>query len=77
MRCETCGGTGTTRRARDAGFDIGLRETGNTKTGNHAAPPVAPCYDCGGTGIAHCCDGICEQPDADTSTSSSRHRASR
>ena len=21
-----------------------------------------PCQECGGTGIAHCCDGICEQP---------------
>jgi hypothetical protein len=21
-----------------------------------------PCPDCGGQGIAHCCDGICEQP---------------
>jgi hypothetical protein len=24
---------------------------------------MIPCPDCGGTGIAHCCDGICEQPD--------------
>jgi len=23
---------------------------------------LIPCPDCGGTGIAHCCDGICEQP---------------
>lgn len=25
----------------------------------------APCDDCGGTGIAHCCDGLQEQPNAD------------
>jgi hypothetical protein len=24
---------------------------------------MIPCPDCGGQGIAHCCDGICEQPD--------------
>jgi hypothetical protein len=24
---------------------------------------LIPCPDCGGQGIAHCCDGICEQPD--------------
>jgi hypothetical protein len=26
---------------------------------------VIPCPECGGQGIAHCCDGICEQPDID------------
>jgi hypothetical protein len=25
-------------------------------------PVLVPCPDCAGTGIAHCCDGICEQP---------------
>lgn len=24
----------------------------------------APCDDCGGTGIANCCEGLQEQPDA-------------
>jgi hypothetical protein len=24
---------------------------------------LIPCPDCGGHGIAHCCDGICEQPE--------------
>jgi hypothetical protein len=24
-----------------------------------------PCQDCGGQGIAHCCDGICEQPNVE------------
>jgi hypothetical protein len=23
---------------------------------------MIPCPDCGGQGVAHCCDGICEQP---------------
>jgi len=25
---------------------------------------MIPCPDCGGQGIGHCCDGICEQPDS-------------
>jgi hypothetical protein len=24
---------------------------------------MIPCPDCGGTGVAHCCDGICAQPE--------------
>ena len=24
---------------------------------------MIPCPECGGQGIGHCCDGICEQPD--------------
>lgn len=26
---------------------------------------IVPCPDCGGSGIGHCCDGICEQPAGD------------
>jgi hypothetical protein len=32
------------------------------------ADPAAeylPCPDCGGQAIAHCCDGLCEQPEPD------------
>lgn len=28
-----------------------------------AVDDMVPCPDCGGQGIAHCCDGICEQPE--------------
>jgi hypothetical protein len=24
-----------------------------------------PCPECGGQAIAHCCEGLCEQPDSD------------
>jgi hypothetical protein len=24
-----------------------------------------PCPDCGGQGVAHCCEGLCERPEAD------------
>jgi hypothetical protein len=29
------------------------------------ADDLIPCPECGGQGIAHCCDGICEQPELD------------
>ena len=28
------------------------------------AADFIPCPDCGGQAIAHCCEGLCEQPDA-------------
>jgi hypothetical protein len=58
MLCQTCrwtGRPGFVRAPRD------IRED-----------PLAimPCPDCGGQGIAHCCDGICEQPIFDASNTS-------
>jgi hypothetical protein len=50
MLCETCRWTGR------PGF---VRAPGNNQEGPCA---MIPCPDCGGQGIAHCCDGICEQP---------------
>jgi len=35
---------------------------------------MVPCPDCGGQGIGHCCDGICEQPDLGTQQSSAAPR---
>jgi hypothetical protein len=26
-------------------------------------PEFIPCPECGGQAIAHCCEGLCEQPD--------------
>jgi hypothetical protein len=52
MLCETCRWTerpGFVRAQRQSGSDS--RET------------MIPCPDCGGQGVAHCCDGICEQPE--------------
>jgi hypothetical protein len=49
--CETCRWTerpGFVRVLRDAQQVVGCE--------------LIPCSDCGGQGIAHCCDGICEQP---------------
>ena len=54
MLCETCrltGRPGFVRMARRAD--------------DPADEPMVPCPDCGGSGIAHCCDGICEQPPND------------
>lgn len=57
MLCESCRWSGRPGfvRARDrAGADDCVDERRG----------LIPCPECGGTGIAHCCDGICEQPHA-------------
>jgi hypothetical protein len=51
MRCETCQGEGSVSIGRDG------------KIGPWWLPDaekVVPCPDCGGCGIAHCCDGLVE-----------------
>jgi len=64
MLCDTCryserpGFVRVRRRARGIG-QAGLDE-------------MIPCPDCGGQGIGHCCDGICEQPDIDRPREHSR-----
>jgi len=56
MLCETCrysGRVGFVRAFGPASADERIDEAA-----------LVPCPDCGGSGIAHCCDGICEQPNA-------------
>jgi len=55
MLCETC------RYSGRVGF---VRAGGHTSTNDRVDEQLIPCPDCGGSGIAHCCDGICEQPNA-------------
>jgi RecJ-like exonuclease len=57
MRCESCHGTGR---------DFSERARTQASEGNAAELTAAerPCPDCQGSGIAHCCDGMCEQPQA-------------
>ena len=54
MRCDTCHGSGRIAAANSQAL------------GAEKAAPAGlselPCPDCDGCGIAHCCDGICEQP---------------
>jgi hypothetical protein len=52
MLCETC------RYSGRVGF---VRARGHTSADDRVDEPLIPCPDCGGSGIAHCCDGICEQ----------------
>ena len=54
MLCETC------RYSGRVGF---VRSSGHTSSDDRVDERLIPCPDCGGSGIAHCCDGICEQPD--------------
>ena len=54
MRCEKCQGAGH----RKSPYIVGLKD-GDIYT-------VNVCTDCGGTGIAHCCEGMREQPEPET-----------
>jgi DnaJ-class molecular chaperone len=54
MRCETCHGTG---------YRCEARMIPGTQTPAYYLNQ--PCPDCNGTGEAHCCDGIVEQPQPD------------
>jgi hypothetical protein len=53
MLCDTC------RFTERPGF-VRVHADG----GVHGIGEMIPCPDCGGQGIAHCCDGICEQPES-------------
>ena len=57
MLCGTC------RHSGRVGF---VRASANAPAGGRIGEQAGliPCPDCGGSGIAHCCDGICEQPNA-------------
>jgi hypothetical protein len=57
MRCETCHGRGMV----PTGDTISTPPEG-IRSGNSmirgSAPILGPCPDCGGCGLAHCCDGL-------------------
>ncbi len=55
MLCETC------RYTERPGF-----VRARSRAGAQSSDEMIPCPDCGGQGIGHCCDGICEQPDLNT-----------
>jgi len=52
MLCETC------RWTKRPGFVRAPRRRDTDEPCD-----MIPCPDCGGTGIAHCCDGVCAQPE--------------
>ena len=56
MRCETCFGIGETLIDREGQPVNRLRD----------AAMMIPCPDCGGSGLAHCCEGdsACNQTEA-------------
>jgi hypothetical protein len=58
MRCETCHGTGTV--VAPATLDEEQRGLNDIWAGD---PYPFPCPDCGGCGVAHCCEGLREQPE--------------
>lgn len=59
MFCETC------RWTERPGFIRRPAEPGpGPMAPRDEATVFIPCPDCGGAAIAHCCEGLCEQPDA-------------
>jgi hypothetical protein len=58
MLCDTC------RWTERPGF-IHRVSAMSSPTGLQEARDFIPCPDCGGQTIAHCCEGLCEQPEAD------------
>jgi hypothetical protein len=52
MLCDTC------RFSERPGF---VRRASVPETAE--AVEYLPCPDCGGQAIAHCCEGLCEQPE--------------
>ena len=71
MLCETC------RWTERPGF---IRRQAETEAGPAAqrgdTAAFIPCPDFGGQAIAHCCEGLCEQPEADVPDTSAASRAS-
>src|SRR5262245_15546951 len=55
MRCETCQGRGQLKERLNQEPEAARKCEHNVEH--------FPCPDCGGSGIAHCRDGLCEQPD--------------
>jgi hypothetical protein len=53
MLCDTC------RFSERPGF-VRRDPAGETAA---VAAEYLPCPDCGGHAIAHCCEGLCEQPE--------------
>jgi hypothetical protein len=52
MQCDTCKDSG------NPGYVVHPPADPNGRTFY-----FVPCPDCGGTGVAHCCDGLRAQPD--------------
>jgi len=57
MLCETC------RWSERPGFVRRAAVARNVQPPSAEAADFVPCPDCGGHGIAHCCEGLCEQPE--------------
>lgn len=55
MRCETCFGIG----------EVLIDGAGKPVSRLRDATTMIPCPECGGSGIAHCCDGLQACPETE------------
>jgi DnaJ-class molecular chaperone len=67
MRCRTCDGAGIVA-AGAVVFDQHTNAAGDVVVSARMFFPRGPvqhgpCPDCNGSGVGHCCDGICAQPE--------------
>lgn len=56
MICETCHGQG--KRLNPALFITANHYSGGYVANPDHLPLLVPCDECGGSGVAHCCDGL-------------------
>jgi hypothetical protein len=70
MLCDTCRWTERPGFVRRAPLSGSLPQTGadpRSGEGSREALDFVPCPECGGQAIAHCCEGLCEQPEPNSS----------
>jgi DnaJ-class molecular chaperone len=60
MICETCRGDG---KRLNPELTVHCTLSGAWIENPHRLPLLVPCDDCGGSGHAHCCDGLRAQPE--------------
>jgi hypothetical protein len=61
MRCETCHGLGTvSAKKRELPNEVPLVVTTASPEVSHLTEVT--CWECYGSGITHCCDGLCARP---------------
>src|SRR5579862_6365531 len=62
MLCDTCRWTERPGFVRSSAIPVSPA-TGSPPRSGIASTGFVPCPDCGGHAIAHCCEGLCEQPE--------------
>jgi hypothetical protein len=65
MLCESCRWTERPGFVRRPAPSASVTADAGTLGRKNETIDLIPCPDCGGQAIAHCCEGLCEQPEPD------------